>query len=1845
MANQTDLEKSLLEAIGYLVDNRVQNLERDKTITATIVSCDNALEGKYKIQYNDGILTAYAQEGASYNANQTVYVLIPLGDLSQKKTIIGTASNVSDDNNLTFVSSMLNNYNMIGKNVITDDNSKTPIGLNSYYKDDYVLLYDREYPEESLLQVNQDEFLSYIKNADALAIEGTFQTRLPRAHRLSKTGRYGIQFVLAFKDTQYDKVNKYDEYLPQVPDVVTELQEELATGTLDYYKKKLVEVWSDPELTLEQKQQANDEYIQEMQDILNNVASVAPTQQNGALSDFADKISTIEKEEDVETVFEELEEETVPAVKHLSYVIDTNNMTGNPLLYTQYTNQYAIYPIDAENFLYIESIMAFSNDFVTGDNNSNATLWGDDIFIKEFEIYGLQEISATNGDYTLRVSTPQGALFKSLRPEETLSVVASTLYQVNTDISDSASYYWFAKDDRISSASEEYQMYGGAGWRFLKDMGYNKSIALAASENRAYENIYMVVSVYKESVILKQTFTIYNEASRREISIESDLGLKFSFDRGTPTLTCLIDGRKEDFDENHEDSLFSFSWSKIDENGTTTSFSQTYEELDEQYQQAIKDGAGYSQIVAIKNQMLAMSGVEFDRNILKYPIKQIDFKATFSCSVYLKETADAAEYFIGSAEITLQNENAASPTDYYILIENGDQVFQYSESGVSPASERYTDPLEIKPLECHFYDTAGLEVNAETYSVKWKVPTTSSLIVIPEEGMNTNPANDKLEWYTQTTYPTMIADSYDYQALNNQVTCIVTYDGQEYQQDTNFLFVKVGDNGTNGTDMVGKISPIQEPQEGRLAIVLQSNQNPRWNNGQSLSEAGLKYELYQRNELLNLTNTYWTVSGTSSKYLSIDSSGIVSWKDEVTKNALTNFIVRAQTTFENQDYYAFYPIPVINYKSGVNYEIVLDKTKTLKDILYNADGRNPLYNKNQGIFFTIKSDYDLVRYITVTCEGGATDGESTAAFFVSSNRDDDTNEDVSTYSIGQEVNTNEEIGFFVHPDDIYDGAYTNNRVHVKIYLSQSAAQGGGNTECEFYVPIHMSLNTFGLASLNAWDGNHVEINEEGNYIVAPQIGAGVKDENNRFTGIVMGTAKTYDQEEESVGLLGYSQGKQSIWLDADTGNAIFGLPEEQASTNNKFIEGRIELIPGGQSKIGMWNIGSRAMYNMTAPPTMRRIERQNEDGSVEYVIQIEDNDGNWIDLDESTRDVLSNENFHGVEPESPAYSSYQKTSSKYNVANASVSIPPDAQGMVLGANPAYLTVKSMPLTEQNSEIDWDGANTALKQGDSIEVEIDPLKSSVFSIYRHTLYDGSTLTNQWRRYPLVGINSNGQFYTNAIEDGESSMGIGKIGAFGAQAADGKYVGAQFAYQGANIFKFFIDEDSSSVETRPVYLSTGTTIRNEYPRPFNIYGKTVSLYAESSNATSKTSPTGLKISDSTNDSTSLFTETSSVSLPNLSNGTMSLSTTANLSIFSNDDRTTTVSVGSSTLRIGHTLNASINPLGNRDQTAISATIMGRINIGGLSNLAISSDANSGSWKMNISNSAQTVGTDESTPVTNSQIYLGNNIARFELNNSTVARLQSDNGIRLISKNGNGIGIKSDKGSINLDATWSSTANAAPAYLHLLPASDGYSSFYLNSGYGAIRSVGSAQGFSRNGVQITDGVFTPWGQFTGAISGSSNSILATNDITANGHLKSIKNVYGNNFLFNSAKGWTCLGEDRRSTSLESHLSTIYSLIQRAYNRAQEYYDSHISNSLAGYATQNWVSTRGYATQSWVNSQEFATQDWSLGRFPLLTDYRSHNHSFTYGMTTVNGTRVVNSISMSSGDYTVTTRVPSTN
>lgn len=1472
--NALELQDAILKAVDTLTTSRIDKIQADKTIKCEISKCTNALTGEYRAIYNGGTIIVYANEGSTYTPGDVVFVLVPQADFTNKKVIVSLAGagSTDDANGQSFVASALSDYNLIGKNVISDNLKVQPAGLHSYRATDYKLLYQHnangDSDGEKFLKIDQEELNNNIKQAEALMMRASFQTRLPRAHRQTSSGEYGLQFVLAFKDE--DNVDE-----------------------------------------------------------------------NGNA-----------------------------AVKLWSYTLDTYNLSGNPFAYTSAFSDYQIFPIDTENFLYVDSILFYCKNFVTKTDTVNDLAWGADIFVQDVAIYGLKTINATSGDYSMSLSTPSGSTFRSTSSTASLNVAAKVM-KLTQNLSDSTMFYWFKEDNRVSASSSDYQAYGGAGWSWLKAKGNNYGFVTYGNENKAYENNYKVVAVYKESVVLKETFTLYNEAAKRDLSITSSLGVKFSFDRGKPTLTCLVDGNESNFDTTKPDDFFKFVWSKVDKYGNTTIFNQTQAQAQETYNKLLdkksdkniseSERPSYSDIAAARSAITELEGISWKKNKLEYPVNKVDSSATFKCAVYLKDTEDGEEYSIGFATIVLQNETVASPTDYYIMIENGDQVFQYSESGVAPNSERYTDPLEIKNLICHFYDPAGLEVNDKTYTVKWIVPLEDTMIVCPTE-MEFNNASESLNIYSaQKTYPLAIEENYDYFALNNQVKCVVSYQGQEYSKYTDFLFTKIGENGTNGTDLTCKIYTELEV-DNYTPYIYVLNDSPSIaidDNGsvitKDISSKLFSFALYQRNENLTpIPAAKWSIAGGNSsslsKYLSVsasdstsDSYGVVSWSRENELRAkYRNQIIKASVKYENNDYYAFYPLPIVESTSS-DIRVRIDKTSTLKYITYNSDGRNPLYNKNQGISIELLGDLAQNSYVVWKAEGGSPKKISNTNNYELNpiNADfaliPEKNSSTGDLIIEQKADATEPLSqVYILPNDTYSGEYTNNVVHAAVYKTYEDYAANFAPLMNIYIPIHMSLNTYGLKSLNAWDGNHIEVNDDENYILAPQIGAGEKDSENKFTGIVMGKAEFYDstksngrvEASSSLGLLGYSAGRQSIFLNAEDGSATFGLPEyDNSDSSYNYTQGRIKLVPNGISSIGNWRIGSRSLYNVVENASV--VERGSEDLGSPY-----------SDLKDYN---VSGEN---------RYKS---------------SIPPALEGILMSAEPAYLSIKGRLLENgangQEADANFTSTTTVVQPHDSLELEINPNERSIFTMYRHTTstdptqikfvvhkdansglykiyderdtsynvpyaiavtksensnnktviigwyhegcqsYDGYhpigrqqydtskkdfidewyfNLVDEegkkenpyylpemeldaakkqeysrrlfkhyhWRREAKVGINNNGRFYTNALKDSSTALNIGDVGAYGSYSNDRKYVGASFEVgsedNSRTLVKFFTDNETVDSEEGTLYISGSDSVSSEYQRPLVGAFKDISLYAEDSLLSDHTKKdTGVKL----------------------------------------------------------------------------------------------------------------------------------------------------------------------------------------------------------------------------------------------------------------------------------------------------------------------------------------------------------------------------------------------------------------
>jgi hypothetical protein len=83
-------------------------------------------------------------------------------------------------------------------------------------------------------------------------------------------------------------------------------------------------------------------------------------------------------------------------------------------------------------------------------------------------------------------------------------------------------------------------------------------------------------------------------------------------------------------------------------------------------------------------------------------------------------------------------------------------------------------------------------------------------------------------------------------------------------------------------------------------------------------------------------------------------------------------------------------------------------------------------------------------------------------------------------------------------------------------------------------------NTYSSSVLNAWDGS-LQINKTDNTILSAMMGAGIKNSDNTFSGVLMGDVGVgaKDNDIHTIGLYGFHEGAQSFGFKVD-GTAFLG---------------------------------------------------------------------------------------------------------------------------------------------------------------------------------------------------------------------------------------------------------------------------------------------------------------------------------------------------------------------------------------------------------------------------------------------------------------------------------------------------------------------------------------------------------------------------------------------------------------------------------------------------------------------------------------------------------------------------------
>lgn len=762
-----------------------------------------------------------------------------------------------------------------------------------------------------------------------------------------------------------------------------------------------------------------------------------------------------------------------------TYIIDTDSFTGNPYNFQNKINQKIFIEFDITNFVQVKEVSLFAEGFPV-QNNTTTT----DIFFSNLSFKGMKMLTQEEMDgISLSFVARKGYIFESSGTSQLPieAVVRAAGKTVNNSIQ-VLKYYWFVKNAYITASNVWYCKEGGKGWKCLNN--YKVLSGTKAKPTKIeYNSGKPILTIKKSDVSVKQVkykcVVIYgNESFSKQFTIKNNNAkytITITSDKGTQFNSGLGTPTLTCKISPVPEGIIHYHWTITDQTGISIEGNST-------------------------------------SNKITYDVQKIIGFNRFTCTI-----TDNNYNLIGSGQITLVNKKT-SDGGYILNITNGQQVFNYNEQGVSPCKNKLIN-FVIPQLGFTLIDKTGKSIDVGTIdknNITWAITGSSGII-------NTlKVSSDKLT----ATYA--ISDYFKSNVRNDNIRLTIIYAGYTIVANTRFTFTKQGFSGTNGTGMVARIVVNYNNNvidNNYIPILYKdADENSKTTDFTKTNFNSVTAELWRNGEQIQQKENWscvWSILKNSNETTYIK---ILSPKSPTTGIRRTNSktgtiipissygsdfsnILQVTITYGGKRYYA--TMPVITADQNGNYIIYLKENTGFEEVVYLDDGTYPNYS-NRAFSFIVKdkkNDIDVTsssdfRYVS---NGPVTDQTS----ITQSNR---------TYK----------------PSTTFSGSNTAK------YLRCRATYNGKNVHMN--IPIYHHLNLYGHAALNEWNGNSIQfLDDKGkeSTILTPQIGAGSKNTENKFTGLLMGTVQ--NDGTTKTGLFGYSEGAQSIFLDSSNGNATFGV--------------------------------------------------------------------------------------------------------------------------------------------------------------------------------------------------------------------------------------------------------------------------------------------------------------------------------------------------------------------------------------------------------------------------------------------------------------------------------------------------------------------------------------------------------------------------------------------------------------------------------------------------------------------------------------------------------------------------------
>ena len=1192
--NNTNLEDVILQAVDIVASKKIASAGFDKTIQATIVSCVDATIGKYKIKYQDSFWYAYSNDSnISYTNGSNVYILIPNGDMSKDKTILGATKKLGI--NYITVAEGDQKYAPIGTNVIT---TGAEWGLCSY-EDNVKILYSKQFSSsQNLIQIDNNAIAEYIRNSTYIIAGAYVRTELNIQQQYQ--GNYGILFGLDFIDnatrgqvTRYYTVD-VDKMTGNPYRLLNEIRQ---YGVFDVDGGNFVRV-----------------------NMISLFVKDFPNQKSGMPDDIF--ISKLELGGAISLSNDDLNSCALVLITPKGYIFNKNSLsTDTREIQAQLRVKGKV--VDAASqkipfywFIQNLSITSRSKGYSKYGGQGWQCLNSYNV-IKEATLDEPAIVDFLPGKSTFSVSKSQ-AIIKNTKYKCVAIYDGSVLSKQITIINDDSQYNIYINSNKgtqfyydigsptltcVCQHKNSDDTYTDVDvndfkyvWGVINNVGNFESLPATADYNNDRTYLYTLKDVIQD--YLSAEYILYQEIVNIDKLFPND-----------STINRISDATKK---ENVR-----IAKAKLDAAGVTFAIAN---QLFNSYSINIDDETTYNillngssnednTLTRVVNSYETTHQCIVDNKIIGVNIKNITSFATYKCSVFTK----TGNNFIGTASITLTNSLSAEDK-YTLVINNGEQVFKYNTHGVAPTSEQNKIPLELLALTFTVYDNLGEPIDDDIIrhcDITWTVPSTNTMLKISNAYAGVpNASLNAIDYKNLMALTYGIDERYNVNKTNNNIQLKVNYNGMNLIAFTDFTFIKQGSSGTNGTDFVCKIVPnVTSGQVPLYPTIYYDGQNTSFNWNNTSNNWWFTAQLWH-NGTEPIFKGYQTGDSTEGKLVTILKWEVLKNQYASDRSDQTNFVVNTSTgfSFNRGDAFSYVPnntninryiewrpaniikvtlsydgvtyygtLPVIVVRSSnSNYRVSLKNNTGFREVLYSTSGANPEYD-NHAPFelkveyqvssnrwedisiktsddYKIKYDWYYVGSIWHRTKSGNTytwteDFETTSSTL---NTGDSSKKWLMKSNLISSLQPNQKA---IKPVDEYDGECVNTALACRVSL-----ENNGNVLAWIHIPIHMLRNRFSNSALNGWDGNSIELGgANGGTILAPQVGAGVKNSNNAFTGIVIGTAKDpqedtsssinntgnsaqglFAREDEDVGLFGYHEGSRSIFLDAKTGKAVFG---------------------------------------------------------------------------------------------------------------------------------------------------------------------------------------------------------------------------------------------------------------------------------------------------------------------------------------------------------------------------------------------------------------------------------------------------------------------------------------------------------------------------------------------------------------------------------------------------------------------------------------------------------------------------------------------------------------------------------